>query len=93
MRAFPVVMPSGQKYWTAASAAARKPAAPQERPTWLVEHGIGAGRLPARLHTGDCWGTGKRCAPASPEQIRRLLADGVPACQHCRPDTALGVLE
>ncbi|MFC9816339.1 hypothetical protein ACFVJM_30250 [Streptomyces virginiae] len=23
----------------------------------------------------------------------RLLAQGVPACIHCRPDTALGVLE
>ncbi|MGW1768460.1 DUF6233 domain-containing protein [Streptomyces sp. NPDC002073] len=60
------------------AAATRKPAPPQERPALLVEHGIGAGRLPTRLHTGDCWDTGKRCAPAAPEQIRRLLADGVP---------------
>ncbi|WP_405716235.1 DUF6233 domain-containing protein [Streptomyces xanthophaeus] len=32
-------------------------------------------------------------APATPEQIRDLLAAGIPACTHCRPDTALGVLE
>ncbi|WP_308296568.1 DUF6233 domain-containing protein [Streptomyces sp. ISL-44] len=51
------------------------------------------GRLPVRVHTGDCWDTSKRCAPATAEQVRRLLAEGVSACPHCRPDTALGVLE
>ncbi|MFD3700940.1 DUF6233 domain-containing protein [Streptomyces sp. NPDC058646] len=71
--------------------ASRRP--PKEPPAWLVERGIGSGRLPARVHTGDCWDTGHRCAPAAAEQIRRLLAAGVPACVHCRPDTALGVLE
>ncbi|MCX4632849.1 DUF6233 domain-containing protein [Streptomyces sp. NBC_01443] len=58
-----------------------------------MERGIGSGRLPARIHTGDCWDTGNRCTPATPEQIRQLLAEGVPACPHCRPDTALGMLE
>ncbi|MFD0723155.1 DUF6233 domain-containing protein [Streptomyces globosus] len=38
-------------------------------------------------------GIGKRCVPATPEQVRQLLAEGVTACVHCRPDTALGVLE
>ncbi|KJY17266.1 MULTISPECIES: DUF6233 domain-containing protein [unclassified Streptomyces] len=74
------------------AAAVRQQPAP-EPPAWLVERGIGAGRLPARLHTGDCWDTGKRCVPAAAEQVRQLLAQGVPACIHCRPDTALGVLE
>ncbi|MEW2588494.1 DUF6233 domain-containing protein [Streptomyces virginiae] len=74
------------------AAAVRQQPAP-EPPAWLVERGIGAGRLPARLHTGDCWDTGKRCAPAAARQVRRFLAQGVPACIHCRPDTALGVLE
>ncbi|MCX5612537.1 MULTISPECIES: DUF6233 domain-containing protein [unclassified Streptomyces] len=46
----------------------------------------------SRAHR-DCWDTGNRCAPADPEQIRRLLADGVPACIHCRPDTTLAVPE
>ncbi|MGW7064928.1 DUF6233 domain-containing protein [Streptomyces sp. NPDC054904] len=48
---------------------------------------------PARLHTGDCWDIGNRCIPAEADQVRQLLAQGVPACIHCRPDTALGVLE
>ncbi|MFD6185625.1 DUF6233 domain-containing protein [Streptomyces goshikiensis] len=46
-----------------------------------------------RLHAGDCWGTRKRCVPAGAEQVRRLLAEGVPACIHSRPDSALGMLE
>nr|AAS45785.1 SLV.2 [Streptomyces lavendulae] len=74
------------------AATAREQPAP-ERPAWLVERGIGVGRLPVRVHTGDCWDTGKRCVPAAPDQVRRLLAEGVAACIHCRPDTALGVLE
>ncbi|MEU3777987.1 DUF6233 domain-containing protein [Streptomyces sp. NPDC032472] len=74
------------------AATARQQPAP-EPPAWLVERGIGVGRLPVRLHTGECWATGKRCIPAAADQIRRLLAEGVPACIHCRPDTALGVLE
>ncbi|MFD7262216.1 DUF6233 domain-containing protein [Streptomyces sp. NPDC059874] len=74
-----------------ALAASRLP--PKEPPAWLIERGIGNGRPPVRLHAGGCWDTGKRCIPASPEQIRRLLAEGIPACIHCRPDTALGVLE
>ncbi|WP_251059313.1 MULTISPECIES: DUF6233 domain-containing protein [unclassified Streptomyces] len=28
-----------------------------------------------------------------PTEVRRALAEGVPACPHCRPDAALGVLE
>ncbi|MET9959640.1 DUF6233 domain-containing protein [Streptomyces sp. NPDC006326] len=66
---------------------------PPQPPEWVVERGIGVSRLPARVHTGDCWDTGNRCTPADPEQIRRLLTLGVPACIHCRSDTALGVLE
>ncbi|MFD7099263.1 DUF6233 domain-containing protein [Streptomyces xanthophaeus] len=45
------------------------------------------------MHAGNCWDTGNRCTPASAEQIRELLTQGVAACIHCRPDTALGVLE
>ncbi len=48
---------------------------------------------PARLHPGNCSDTGNRCAPATPEQIRQLLTQGVPACIYCRPDTTLGVFE
>ncbi|MEU9233488.1 DUF6233 domain-containing protein [Streptomyces subrutilus] len=40
-----------------------------------------------------CWDATKRCAPATAEQIRALLAQGIAACPQCRPDTILGVLE
>ncbi|MFJ2825807.1 DUF6233 domain-containing protein [Streptomyces toxytricini] len=59
----------------------------------MIERGIGDGRLPVRVHAGGCRDTGRRCIPASPDQVRRLLAEGVTACVRCRPDTALGVLE
>ncbi|WP_405715670.1 DUF6233 domain-containing protein [Streptomyces xanthophaeus] len=74
----------------AAAARRRPPLAP---PAWLVERKIGTGRPPVRVHAGGCWDTGKRLAPATPEQIRDLLAAGIPARTRCRPDTALGVLE
>ncbi|MGW8779772.1 DUF6233 domain-containing protein [Streptomyces sp. NPDC055796] len=74
-----------------AAAVQRRP--PVQPPAWLIERGIGAGRPHVQVHTGGCWNAGKRCIPASPEQIRTLLAQGVPACIHCRPDTALGMLE
>ncbi len=74
-----------------ALAASRRP--PKEPPAWLIERGIGTGRPVVRLHAGSCWDTSKRCTPATAEQIRALLAEGIPACPHCRPDTALGVLE
>ncbi|MBT1185189.1 hypothetical protein HET69_14500 [Streptomyces sp. CJ_13] len=81
-----------------AAAEKREAATTRQRPTpeppaWLVERGIGVGRLPVRVHAGDCWDTRSRCAPAGADQIRALLAQGIPACPHCRPDTALGVLE
>ncbi|MEU9234486.1 DUF6233 domain-containing protein [Streptomyces subrutilus] len=74
-----------------ALAAQRRP--PPEPPAWLVERGIGVGRPPARVHAGGCWDATKRCAPATAEQIRALLAQGIAACPQCRPDTILGVLE
>ncbi|MFJ8013811.1 DUF6233 domain-containing protein [Streptomyces sp. NPDC096339] len=40
------------------------------------------------MHAGHCWDTGKRCSLATPEQIRQLLAQDIPACIRCRPDTA-----
>ncbi|MFI6007180.1 DUF6233 domain-containing protein [Streptomyces sp. NPDC051366] len=58
-----------------------------------MEHGIGAARLPVRVHAGDCWDARKRCSPLSSEEARRALAEGVPACPHCRPNAARGMLE
>ncbi|MEU9233465.1 DUF6233 domain-containing protein [Streptomyces subrutilus] len=74
-----------------AQAARRLP--PPEPPAWLVERGTGAGMRPVCVHAGSCWDLNKRCAPATAEQVRVLLAEGVPACPHCRPGTILGVLE
>jgi hypothetical protein len=74
-----------------AAEAARRPPLPP--PDWLVEHGIGDGRPAVRVHVGGCWDTRSRCKPAARDTIRRALADGVEACTHCRPDTALGVLD
>ncbi|MEU7066870.1 DUF6233 domain-containing protein [Streptomyces sp. NPDC046161] len=71
--------------------ATRLPAPPP--PDWLIEHGIGTGRPPVRVHVGGCWDTRTRCKPASADLARRALAEGVEACTHCRPDTALGVLD
>lgn len=66
---------------------------PPPPPDWLIEHGIGAGRAPVRVHVGDCWDTRTRCKPADRDTVRRALTEGVEACTHCRPDTALGVLD
>ncbi|MEU9182623.1 hypothetical protein AB0C90_38620 [Streptomyces sp. NPDC048550] len=38
-----------------ALAARRRPL--PEPPAWLLERGIGAGRIPVRVHAGDCWDT------------------------------------
>ncbi|MEW1637543.1 DUF6233 domain-containing protein [Streptomyces sp. NPDC093801] len=69
----------------------RKPA--PTPPEWLIEHGIGTGRPAVRVHTGGCWDTRTRCKAATVDAARRALAEGVPACPQCRPDTALGMLD
>ncbi|MFD9337543.1 DUF6233 domain-containing protein [Streptomyces sp. NPDC060028] len=74
-----------------AFAAQRRP--PREPPAWLIKHGVGAGRLPVRVHPGDCWDTANRCSALSTEEARRALAEGVPGCPQCRPHVTLGVLE
>ncbi|MER6782381.1 MULTISPECIES: DUF6233 domain-containing protein [unclassified Streptomyces] len=75
----------------AAAVAVRRPAPPA--PEWLIERGIGVGRLPVCIHTGTCWDAGKRCTAINTDEARRSLAEHVPACPHCRPDVALGMLE
>ncbi|MFF7081755.1 DUF6233 domain-containing protein [Streptomyces lavendulae] len=37
--------------------------------------------------------TRTRCKPATTDQARRALTEGVSARPRCRPDTALGMLE
>ncbi|CAL9327288.1 DUF6233 domain-containing protein [Streptomyces sp. SudanB182_2057] len=61
---------------------------------WLIQYGLNRSNVDA-VHTGDCWAAAKsgRCRPATRQQARDALLQHVPACVHCRPDTALGILE
>ncbi|MEU1042386.1 DUF6233 domain-containing protein [Streptomyces sp. NPDC005551] len=82
-------------------AAVRRKEAEQEQgrrnrppaPDWIVELGIGDGRLPVELHAGDCYAAGKRRRPVGREEARRLLASGLRACTHCEPEHRLGILD
>ncbi|MET8898324.1 DUF6233 domain-containing protein [Streptomyces albogriseolus] len=56
-------------------------------PEWIVELGIGERRPPLQVHTGDCHTAGTRHRPVDQGEARRLLATGLTACGHCRPDS------
>ncbi|MEV7369018.1 DUF6233 domain-containing protein [Streptomyces sp. NPDC003631] len=63
-------------------------------PEWVVERGLQKTNLVA-VHMGDCWAVRKssRRVGVSRAQAVDALRQQVPACTHCRPDTALGVLD
>ncbi|MEU1707681.1 DUF6233 domain-containing protein [Streptomyces sp. NPDC005706] len=63
-------------------------------PDWLIQYGLNRGNVDA-VHAGDCWAAAKsgRCRPATREQALEALRRQVPPCVHCRPDSALGVLD
>ncbi|MER6781203.1 MULTISPECIES: DUF6233 domain-containing protein [unclassified Streptomyces] len=69
--------------------AARRPSRPRGRSS------AASGRAGCRSAStpGGCWDSRKRCTPISTDQARRALAEGIPACPHCRPETALGMQE
>ncbi|WP_326779690.1 DUF6233 domain-containing protein [Streptomyces longwoodensis] len=69
-------------------AEARPPA-----PDWLLELGLNRDAPPAYVHAGGCWNAAKRSRAVARDEALRALADGIAACPHCRPDTALGLLE
>ncbi|MEU6388032.1 DUF6233 domain-containing protein [Streptomyces sp. NPDC046939] len=71
---------------------ARGAAARPPDPDWLVERGL-QGRHAVYVHVGGCHMAGKRSRAATRDQARQFLDSGTDACPHCRPDTALGVLE
>ncbi|MFF7098491.1 DUF6233 domain-containing protein [Streptomyces rubradiris] len=50
---------------------------------------------PAAAQQSDCWAAAKsgRCRPATRQQARDALLQHILACVHCRPDTALSILE
>ncbi|WP_405393339.1 DUF6233 domain-containing protein [Streptomyces sp. NBC_01102] len=43
------------------------------------------------VHRGDCWAAGKELRAISRESALAELADGVPACDVCRPDRPVGL--
>ncbi|MEU1078196.1 DUF6233 domain-containing protein [Streptomyces sp. NPDC005878] len=78
---------------------ARDARAAQPPPDWLIQHGIGAGPLTVHTNLSEdsdrCWARAgaERCRPSSREQAFQALNDGARACEICRPDTILGVLD
>ncbi|WP_307839562.1 DUF6233 domain-containing protein [Streptomyces sp. MBT49] len=46
-----------------------------------------------QVHAGDCYAAGRRHRAVDRDEARRLLADGLRACTHCRPDTRLNVID
>ncbi|MCL3998115.1 DUF6233 domain-containing protein [Streptomyces lavenduligriseus] len=63
-------------------------------PDWLIQYGLNRTNVDAE-HAGDCWAAAKsgRCRPATRQQALDALRQQVPPCIHCRPDTALGILD
>lgn len=63
-------------------------------PDWQIQYGLNRTNVDA-VHTGDCWAAAKsgRCRPATRQQALDALRQQVPPCIHCRPDTALGILD
>ncbi|MYS15038.1 DUF6233 domain-containing protein [Streptomyces sp. SID4982] len=62
-------------------------------PDWVIDYGLNRDGLPLAVHVGDCHMLGKRARGVDAGVARRALVEGVKACGHCRPDTALGVLD
>ncbi|MFJ5156299.1 DUF6233 domain-containing protein [Streptomyces sp. NPDC088353] len=62
-------------------------------PDWLLEQGLNRDALPITVHVGGCHMAGKRHKGVTRATALRALAEGVPACTHCRPDTELGILD
>ncbi|MFJ1805696.1 DUF6233 domain-containing protein [Streptomyces sp. NPDC088157] len=48
---------------------------------------------PNMVHAGGCHMAGKRSRSIERSGALRWLAEGIPACTHCRPDSGLGYLE
>ncbi|MGW2485164.1 DUF6233 domain-containing protein [Streptomyces sp. NPDC001571] len=67
----------------------RRLAARPPEPDWLIERGL-TGQTAVYVHQGPCHMAGKRSHAAQQDEALRALVEGVDACPHCRPDTALG---
>lgn len=62
-------------------------------PDWLLEMGLNRDAPPNGIHVGGCHMAGKRSRGIGRADALRWLAEGIPACTHCRPDSELGYLE
>lgn len=62
-------------------------------PDWLIEMGLNRDSPPNMVHDGHCHMAGKRSRGISRTDALRWLAEGIPACTHCRPDSELGFLD
>ena len=62
-------------------------------PDWLLELGLNREAPPVYVHEGHCPMAGKRSRGIGRTDALRWLAEGVPACTHCRPDSELGYLD
>ncbi|MEU6928930.1 DUF6233 domain-containing protein [Streptomyces sp. NPDC046374] len=73
--------------------AARRPL--PDGPGFVLSYLRRGGRSAAdAVHVGDCRLAGKHVKTVTEDQARRALAvDGIPACEFCRPDADLGILE
>ncbi|MFB7831991.1 DUF6233 domain-containing protein [Streptomyces sp. NPDC056056] len=76
--------------------AAMRPVRPlPEGPTWILSY-LRAGARPVAdsVHIGDCVMASHHTKPLSREQAREALtAGGIRACEICRPDSELGILD
>ncbi|NUK08956.1 hypothetical protein HRW18_13250 [Streptomyces lunaelactis] len=63
-------------------------------PEWTIEMSLN-GQTPLAVHTGTCTMGGKqaRTREIGRDQAARAIADGVKACEFCRPDSELGILD
>ncbi|MCX5522569.1 DUF6233 domain-containing protein [Streptomyces bobili] len=62
-------------------------------PDWLLEMGLNREAPPNTVHVGGCHMAGKRSRGIGRTDALRWLAEGIPACTHCRPDSELGYLD
>lgn len=61
---------------------------------WIIEYGISAQRRPELVHTGDCRMASGRSRPSTRAQaIETLQNTPARACEICRADSALGLLD
>ncbi|MFF5972200.1 DUF6233 domain-containing protein [Streptomyces sp. NPDC012769] len=67
----------------------------REPPEWVLSYRRQGGRpVPDSVHRGDCRMTSSHTQPLTREQALRALSDGrIRACEICRADTELGLLE